>query len=415
MNAEIVSIGTELLLGSTIDSNSAALGKILATNGIDHLRRQTVGDNFDRMVESLQLAASRSDIVFTIGGLGPTEDDLTRKAIAHVSGRELEYSEEVEKQIRELLKRRGREFRDSQINQCYSPRGAEMLDNPEGTAPGIWLDVDGTLFVALPGPPREFLTMLREYIEPRLKEMGENPIAIRVVRVTGLGESDVEAAIAPMLKSENPTVATYAKSGEVHIRLAVRSADPESSLQKLADAEIHIRKVLGANVYGVDEETLEEVVLERLVDLNSTVATAESCTGGRIASRITGVTGSGDAFLGGVVSYAEGAKVQVLGVGKEVISKHGAVSHECARAMAEGASKKFGADYAISVTGFAGPTGGTDEDPIGTVYIGLASPDGVNSERHWFPGSRSTVQDRATQAALDMLYFELVETRPIGD
>lgn len=406
MTAEIVSVGTELLLGATIDTNSAELGKLLALCGVDHLRRQTVGDNLERMVEALTLAASRSDIVFTIGGLGPTEDDLTRQAISSVSGCDLVYSAEIERRIRDLMNRRGREYLESQRNQCFHPKGADILQNSEGTAPGFWLEFDGTVFVALPGPPREFNPMLKEQVLPKLERLGLEPIRIRVLKVTGLGESEVESAISPMLKSDSPTVATYAKTGEVHVRLAVRASEASSAV--IADAENEIRNILGSSVYGADDETLESVVLEILRDSGGTLSTAESCTGGRIASRITSVAGSGDAYLGGVVSYAESAKVGVLGVPSDLIARFGVVSEECAAAMAHGAREKFGSDYALSVTGYAGPSGGTEVNPVGTVYIGLGTPSRVDVRRFWFGGSRSSVQDRTSQSALEMMYFELV-------
>ncbi|MCH7905033.1 MAG: competence/damage-inducible protein A [Armatimonadetes bacterium] len=410
MNAEIVVVGTEILLGQIVDTNSAELGKVLAKFGVFHTHRQTVGDNLGRLADALRLALSRSDIVFTIGGLGPTQDDLTRDGIVEALGDKLVYDDSIEQGIRERLSARGVQFVPSMRNQAYRPSSATVLDNPNGTAPGLLCRVDGKTLIAMPGPRAEFMPMLEGPVSEFLRSVSEGVIHSRVLRVAGMGESMIESKIFELMKMDNPTVAPYAKVGEVHLRVSARAATVEEAEAMIAPVEEEIRNRLGDAVFSVDERPLQEVVLAMLRERGETLAVAESCTGGGLGAQITSVAGSSAAFLGGVISYSNETKSEMLGVSAETLETHGAVSSQAACEMAEGVRERTGADWGVSITGIAGPGGGSEEKPVGLVYIGVAEAGGTTVEKNVFPGQRDAIRARTIQQALVALRKRVAAT-----
>ncbi|MCO5296454.1 MAG: competence/damage-inducible protein A [Fimbriimonadaceae bacterium] len=401
MTAEIVSVGTELLMGQIADTNAQALGRMLPELGISHHFRQTVGDNLGRLTEALRLALGRSDIVFTIGGLGPTEDDLTRDGIAAALGVELVHDPEIEAGIRKIFEDRRLKWTESQRRQAMRPACAEALANPNGTAPGLFCRLGGKIVVAMPGPKGEFGPMLA-LVRDRLGT-GDSVIHSRILRVAGMGESAVEDRIRAELASANPSVAPYAKPGEVHLRLTARAASTAEADAMLDPLEERIRGLLGDAVFGVDDQTLESVVLAMLREAGQTLAVAESCTGGGLGARLTSVPGASDVFLGGVITYANEAKARLLDVPLPVLEGAGAVSEECAEAMAAGARGSLGADWAVSITGIAGPDGGTEAKPVGTVWIAIAGPGRTKAHEFQFRGTREDIRGRSSQMALTLL------------
>lgn len=408
MTAEIVSVGTELLMGQIVDTDAAHLAAVLPEFGVACLRRQTIGDNLGRLTEALKVALERSDIVFTIGGLGPTEDDLTRDAIAAASGQELILDEFIAERLRKLFASRNLPWLDRQLNQAMRPAEAKPIDNPNGTAPGLICPSGSKFVVALPGPKGEFVPMVEGPIRQWLSSHATGQvIRSRIVKSCGLGESIVEEMVRDLIHAENPTVAPYAHPGEVHLRLTASATNVASADALLDPLESKVRQILGEAIYGGTGDSLESVILAALRAKGQTLTVAESCTGGGLGARITSVPGSSDVFVGGIISYANEVKASVLGVRKETLETHGAVSEPCAREMADGARRVLEADWAISITGVAGPDGGTPQKPVGLVFIGVAGPDGTTVEEHRFRGSRDGVRQRAAQFALIQLRLRL--------
>jgi nicotinamide-nucleotide amidase len=417
--AEVVSIGTELLLGQIVDTDAAYLAQQLSALGISVYHRATVGDNFERARETVERAAGRADLVFLIGGLGPTMDDLTRDVIAAVMEAPLRRDGAIGGHLRDWFARRGASMADSILRQADVPEGALPLPNANGTAPGLWLEKNNTIVVALPGPPGELIPLFETEVYPRLRERtaGEpqaasarQVIRSRVLRIIDMGESMVEERVADLMRDANPTVAPYAKTGEVHLRVTSRATSVADADAMNAERAARLRERLGEVVYGEDETTLEQAVIALLIAGKRTVATAESCTGGLLAGRLTSVAGSSAAFHTGLVTYANEAKRDLLDVPEALIASVGAVSPEVARAMAENVRGLAATDYGISITGIAGPGGGTPEKPVGLVYIGLADENGVAVERHLFSGGRADIRLRTTQAALNLLRRALLKT-----
>ncbi len=408
MRAEIISVGTELLLGQIVDTNAAYLSQVLSSIGIDIYYRSTVGDNAARLADTLRTALSRSDVVITIGGLGPTEDDLTKETIADALGDEMVMDPESEAKIRGFFERRGLPIAESNLKQALRPNRGEVLPNDVGTAPGALFEKDGKVVMALPGPPGEFIPMVDRYVTPILSERaasisGRSVIKSRVLRVCGIGESAAEQRVKDLLASGNPSLAPYAKGGEVHFRVTAKASDADEAEHLIAGLESKVRERLGNFVYGADDETLEYVVVRMLIERKLTLGLAESCTGGLVANRITNVPGSSETFVGGIVAYSNDAKMKFLGVPEETLRAHGAVSPETAEAMAEGAARNIGTDIALGITGIAGPDGGTAERPIGLVYIALKTPSGIQVTKNMYGGSREDIRMRASQTALNML------------
>jgi nicotinamide-nucleotide amidase len=415
MGAEILTIGTELLLGQTIDTNAAYVAEQLAAAGIDVYWKTTVGDNEGRIGEALRQALSRSEIVIATGGLGPTEDDLTCRVIAAVLARPLVLDQTVLESIRRRFADRGLVMSKNNERQALIPEGATVLPNPRGTAPGLLIPArDGRMVVAMPGVPSEMQPMLTEQVIPRLRkrfEIGAR-IGSRILKTCGITESQLDEAIGDLARSSlNPTIALLAHPGEIHIRLTVKTTSHEEGERRLDDLEARLRERLGALLYGRDRERLEEVVGRLLLDAGQTVAVAESCTGGLVCHRLTNLPGSSAYVVRGEVVYSNRAKEDRLGVPHDLIARHGAVSRAVAQAMASGMREAARTDLALGITGIAGPGGGSAEKPVGLTYIAIASAEGVICREWRFLGDREINKLLASQAALDMVRRHLMSRR----
>ena len=407
MQAEIVSVGTEILLGQIADTNAQILGKLMPEYGITHRYRQTVGDNLGRLVGSLKLALSRSDIVFTIGGLGPTEDDLTREGVAEALGLQLTVDPDIVSALRELFTKRNLPWLERQERQAMRPIGSTILDNPNGTAPGLYIAREGKHVFLLPGPRGEFAPMVNGPVRAILANLaGSEVIASRILKVVGMGESLVEEHLRALLESSNPSVATYAKPAEVHIRVTALANNREAAFELLQPVTDRVRDLLGLHVFGTDDETLEENLLALLRERHQTVSTAESITGGGVAARLTAVPGSSGVFRGGLVTYQVEAKKDLLGLSHEVVSDP--VSESCAREMALACLRNLGTDWAVSTTGNAGPTADAGGKAVGLVYVAVASANKCDVQEFKFRGQRQDIQARATQSALAMLRTRVI-------
>ena len=405
LRAEIIAIGSELLTPHRTDTNSLWLTQRLNSVGIEVQLKTVVGDDEAILEESLRDALRRSAVIISTGGLGPTEDDITRKVFARVTGRHLKLDYEVLEGIRQRFASRGYQMTPNNERQALILDGGKVLPNPNGSAPGIKLDQDGKLIVLLPGPPRENQPMFDDYVMPDLERMSRGVrIARRVLKVTGLGESALDDMIAPIYKEyTNPTTTVLFTDSEIEIHLtgsADTAARAEEIVSELTDK---LEEKLGYYLYSTTGESLEEVVGHRLRLKQFTIATAESCTGGLVAERITRVSGSSDYFVGSVVSYTNDVKSHLLDVPEDMIEMHGAVSGEVAEAMARGVKARTGSTIGVSVTGTAGPGGGTDAVPVGTVYVGLADDVVTSNRRLVLPGDRHLVRWRASTAALEMV------------
>ena len=414
MSAEILCIGTELLLGNITNGNARWIAEQLAALGIPHHRQLVVGDNRERLIAELQVAASRCRVLITTGGLGPTPDDLTTEAIAAAFGAPLVEHPQVWAEIQARLALRGRPCAASNRRQAFLPEGAALLPNPTGTAPGmIWSPRPEFTILTFPGVPSEMRAMWQATAAPWLQAAGlaEGVFASRMLHFWGVGESNLAEQMADLLESANPTVAPYAGSGEVKLRITARAATAEAAAQLLEPVEAEIRARTGALYFGVDDASLASVLLEQLRRHGQTLAVAESCTGGGLGAALAAVPGASDVFLGGVIAYANSVKQGVLGVPAELLAAHGAVSDPVARAMAEGARRATGADWALAITGVAGPGGGSAEKPVGLVHIAVAGPAGCSSEGVRFGASRgrSWIQTLAAGEALNRLRLALLE------
>ena len=405
MNAEIISVGTELLLGHTVNTDTTIIARELSALGIDLLFSCTVGDNAERLRAALREALSRSDVVITTGGLGPTGDDLTKETIAEAAGVELVLHEESRQRIETYFK--GRYCGENQYKQAMLPKGCTVFPNDAGTAPGCGLETDtGKVVIMLHGPPSEMELMLKRYAVPYLAQREQAIIVSRMVRVFGIGEGAAEEKIRDLTEGANPTAATYAKENEMFVRITAKAATEQeaAALCEPVVREVCVR--LGEFVYGVDVESLEEVVVHGLQEKGLHLATAESCTGGLVAKRLTDVPGASEVFEMGAVTYSNDVKSMLLGVPEELFPAYGAVSEPVARAMAEGVRKKAGASLGLGITGLAGPGGGTPEKPVGLVYMALSDGTHTWVRRMDPPGrvkNRTWVRDRAAHYALDMV------------
>lgn len=404
MNIEIIAVGTELLSTRFRDTNSLYLTDRLADLGLPVVRRTIVGDQGPGLEASLRRALDFSDLVLVSGGLGPTGDDLTREAAAAALGRGLLYRPDLLAAMESRFLLRGQAMPEPNRRQAWIVEGAEVLANDAGTAPGQWIEAGRSRLVLLPGPPRELQSVFEAGVIPRLSGWARPGFVRTVIRSTGLPESEVEARLEGLYPDSDSRVLTVlASPGRVDLHLAAESS---ALLEELAG---RIRERLGPAVYGGDGIDLEDVVIGMLIRTVSTLATAESCTGGLLAHRLTNVPGSSRAYLGGYVTYGNEAKVRDLGLDPDLIASRGAVSEEAARAMAEGARSRLGSDWALALTGIAGPDGGTPDKPVGLVHIALAGRSGTEAERRVFPGRRDAVKTQASQRALDLLRRRLMD------
>lgn len=405
-NAEIIAIGSELLTPERVDTNSLVITQHLNLLGVEVVVKQVIGDDRERLTAAIRVATERSDIVILIGGLGPTEDDVTRDAAAAALGRRLVLSLEQESVLISRFRQINRPMAKNNLRQAYLLEGAEAMANPNGTAPGQFLSTHRGALALLPGPPRELKPMVANELVPRLRHVvPRQVIRVRNFRITGIGESDLDTLIAPIYsKYTNPVTTVLSSPGDLFVQLRARCDNEQEAMALLREVGNPIAEILGDRVYTENAEEPLEAVIGRLLRKHRVkVATAESCTGGLVAARITDQPGSSDYFVGGYVTYSEAQKREILGVPKEVLAEHSAVSEAVAAAMARGALQRSGANYAISITGYAGPDGGTDFDPVGTVYIGIAGPAGIEVKRIRHGGDRQRIRTLATQSALDQL------------
>jgi len=411
LSAEIIAIGSELLTSNRTDTNSLWLTDKLNRVGIDVKLKTVVGDDDARLEETIKDAVKRSRVVLTTGGLGPTEDDITRKVVARALGKRLSLDEKVLEEIRERFRSFGvANMPERNSRQAMVISGAQVLPNPNGSAPGLFLEHEGCAIALMPGPPREMKPMFENHVQERLEKLaGGVRFATRVLRVAGLGESAVDEKIAPIYtKYENPQTTILFNSSEIEIHLRAHGRTEADAEALLDDLALKIEQELGNSAFSFRGETMEEVVGRRLAMTGFTLAVAESCTGGLIAQRLTSVPGSSKYFTEGVVTYSNEAKVRLLGVDKKMILEFGAVSQQVARDMARGVRHRAKTDFGLAVTGIAGPDGGTAEKPVGLVFIALADDAHTEHKRLMIPGDRELVRWRASQAALDMLRRRLI-------
>ena len=412
MVVELLSVGTELLLGSIVNTNAQFLAEKCARLGLSVFCQTVVGDNPGRLRQAVDTAVSRSDMVILTGGLGPTEDDLTKETCAQVFGWPLVEDGHTRERIQGFFKNGiYKEIPENNWKQAMIPQGALVLDNDNGTAPGLIMEKDEKRLILLPGPPNEMIPLFNNQVEPYLRKLRPGFLVSRMVKVCGVGESQVEDTLLDLIDGQsNPTIATYAKTGEVHVRVTASAPDEETAEKLIKPVVKEIKRRLGRAVYSVKEEETLEMALVRLLKKHElTVATAESCTGGLVASRIVNVPGASDVFKEGFVTYSNKAKRKHLDVSKGTLKKYGAVSSQTAREMAIGGAFATDSDVCVSVTGIAGPDGGTEETPVGLVYMACCFKDKVTVEKYQFKGNRDKVREHAAVRALDLVRRTVLE------
>ena len=410
LTAEIIAIGSELLAPDRSDTNSLWLTEQLNRLGIEVKLKTIVGDDDARLEEAIKDATRRSKVVITTGGLGPTEDDITRKITARALGRRLLLDETVLEEIKRRFQSFGVTMPERNSRQAMVIEDAQVLPNPNGTAPGMFLEHSGTAVVLLPGPPREMQPMFINHVVPNLeRRSGSVRVVRRMLRVAGMGESAVDEKIAPVYtKYDNPQTTILFNQSEIEIHLTARGRTEDEANQLLDRVVLEIEEQLGNAIFSFSGEKMEEVIGLKLAVGGYTLSVAESCTGGLLAQRITEVPGSSKYFIEGVVTYSNDSKTRLLGVEPILLLEHGAVSAPVAEAMAEGVRNRADTDFALSITGIAGPDGGTEEKPVGTVFIAISSEAGTEHRRLKLPGDRNLIRWRATQAALDLLRRRLI-------
>lgn len=408
MNAEIISIGSELLLGQIPNTDAQYISQKLAQIGIDVYYHTVIGDNRHRLLEILKTASQRSDIIITTGGLGPTLDDLTKETVSDFLGLDMELDEDSLASIRCYFEQMNRPMSDENIKQAMFPKGAIILPNDRGTAPGALIIDRETSYLILPGPPHELIHMFEKYALPYLKEYSDETIYSRVIKIYGMGESAVEEKIRDILEDQhNPTIAPLAGHGEVSLRITAKTSRNTDPKELIDPIEKEIRKRLGDVIYGTDDDTLEGVLVEQLIEKNKTIAVAESCTGGYITDALTNIPGASQVFRESFVTYSNDAKVKRLGVSKRTLDRWGAVSSQTAYEMVHGLLKETGADIGVAVTGIAGPGGATLNKPIGLVYIGVGTSHGIDVKEYKFNGDRLKIKRSTAKTALDMARRQL--------
>ncbi len=411
-SVEFIAVGTELLLGQIVNTNASWVASRLAEAGIDHFQQTVVGDNLDRLVAAINEAAARADAVILSGGLGPTQDDLTREAMAAAAGVDLARDEDYANRLRAYWEARGRQMPESNLKQADQPVGATTLPNPKGTAPGLRLEMGDTVLFAVPGVPAELHPMVDEHVMPMLRQLagGEDSVMVsRIIRTWGESESRVGEILDDLFRtSTNPTVAFLASSGEIKVRLTARGDTATAAAALIAPVEQVVRERLGQLVFGADDDTIEQVIFAALRAQCWTLGTAESATGGMIAARLTSVPGSSDHFRGAIIAYQEDLKVELLGVSPATIAHHGVVSEAVAAEMAAGAAKMLGVDVVVAVTGSAGPD--PQDKPVGTMVTAVHTPQGTVARTLRLPGDRERVRTYTTTAALHHLRLALQRT-----
>lgn len=409
MKCEIIAVGTEVILGDILNSNAQYLAKELANLGVDVYYHEAVGDNKERILDCFKRSLDRSDIIITTGGLGPTKDDMTKELAAEFFGMDMCLHEESLQKIKDYFKKMGREFVKSNEKQAYFPKEAIILDNENGTAPGAIFEKDDKTIIVLPGPPKEMEPMFKNHVRKYLEKRTGDTIVSEVLRVFGIGESSAEKKLQDLIDNgKNPTIAPYAKEGEVIFRITAKAKSEEEAKKLIKPLKDEVYSRLGDAVYNTGDTTLQDTVAEMLVNKDMTIGVSESCTGGLLSSKLIEYPGISKVFLEGAVTYSNEAKMRTLNVKKETLEKFGAVSHETAKEMAEGIAKRAGARIGVSTTGIAGPTGGTEEKPVGLVYFGIYVDGEVKSYKHIFTGDRNSVRNRASMIALDIVRRSLL-------
>ena len=405
MVVEIISVGTEILLGNIVNTNAAYLSEKCAALGLSCYYQDVVGDNEERLYETMRTALSRADVLLISGGLGPTQDDLTKETAAKVMGKQLYLHEESKAAIKDFFEKRGLEITDNNWKQAMMPEGCIVVDNPNGTAPGVIMAENGKHVVLMPGPPNEMIPMFEISIMPYLGKLQDGVIFSQTVKVCGVGESKAETMVKDLIETQsNPTIATYAKTGEVHLRVTARAEDEKSAKKLVKPMVKELKGRFGSHVYTTEDDvTLEKAVVDLLLANKLTITTVESCTGGLLAARLINVPGVSEVYKSGYITYSNKAKRRLLGIKKNLLSKHGAVSKEIAREMAKGAALLSKADVTVSVTGIAGPDGGTEEKPVGLVYIGCAVCGKVTVEEYHFSGDRAKIRENTVSSALSLM------------
>lgn len=406
MVVELISVGTELLLGNIVNTNTQYLAEQCALLGLSMYHQVCVGDNRERLAEAVRTALGRCDVLILTGGLGPTEDDLTKEVCADVMGLPLEEDPHTRERIKEYFKNSiFQVIPDNNWKQAQVPKGAIVLDNSNGTAPGLILEKDHQAAILLPGPPNELYPLFAEQVIPYLKKQQPEVILSQMVKICGYGESQVEEKLLDLIDSQgNPTIATYAKTGEVHLRITAKTSSEEEAKALIKPLAKEIKKRFGEGVYTTkNDETLEMNVVRLLKKYDLTVTTAESCTGGLLSARLVNVPGVSDVFREGFITYSNKSKRKILGVSKSTLKKYGPVSESVAKEMATGGVFETDADVCIAITGLAGPDGGSDEIPVGTVFIACYLKDKVSVEKYQFKGNRNKIREQAVVKALDLL------------
>lgn len=405
MTVELICVGTELLLGNIVNTNAAYMSEKCAMLGLSMYYQSVVGDNQERLADLLRTAKDRSDIIILCGGLGPTQDDLTKETAAKVMGKSLTEDKRARQEIEDFLRKRGRKITENNWKQALVPEGSKVLYNPNGTAPGMILEEEKVRVILLPGPPNELVPMFEEQVYPYLKRLQPEVICSKMVKICGMGESAAETEILDLIQQqENPTLAPYAKTGEVHLRLTARAETEAQALSMIEPLEQELQRRFGSLIYTDREEvTLEMAVAELLSEHHLTVTTAESCTGGLLAGRLINVPGISGNLKEGYITYSNEAKERLLGVSPKTLEKYGAVSEETVLEMAEGGARAANADICVSISGIAGPDGGTEEKPVGLVYLCCYCKGKTYVERNLYTGNRSKVREYAVASALTLL------------
>lgn len=405
MVVELISVGTEILLGNIVNTNAAFLAEKCAGLGLSCYYQDVVGDNEERLSETIRLALSRADILLLSGGLGPTQDDLTKEVAAKVMEKPLYLHEESKTAIQQYFERKGMEITDNNWKQAMVPEGCIVVDNPNGTAPGIIMAQEGKHVILMPGPPNEMIPMFETSIMPYLSELQSCVIYSQTVKICGIGESKAETMVADLIEQQtNPTIATYAKTGEVHLRVTARAEDEKAAKKLVKPMVKELKGRFGNNIYTTDSEvTLEKSVVDLLQANGLTACTVESCTGGMLAARLINVPGVSEVFKSGYITYSNKSKRSLLGIKKNILLKHGAVSDKIAREMAKGAAMLAKTDVSVSTTGIAGPDGGSEEKPVGLVYIACNVRGTIEVRECHFSGNRTKIRESTVSAALSLM------------
>lgn len=411
MTVELICVGTEILLGNIVNTNGAYLAEKCAALGLSSYFQTVVGDNEERLTQVLSAAVSRSDIVILSGGLGPTEDDITKEVAAKVCGKELRGDEHSMERIAEYFAAKDIIPTENNWKQAMVPEGSTVLDNDNGTAPGIIIETDQCKVILLPGPPGELIPMFEEKVVPYLQQMTSGVIQSQTVKICGVSESSVETMVKDLIeKQTNPTIATYAKTGEVHIRVTAAAETSQKAVKLIKPVVKELKSRFGQDIYTTDENTtLEKAVVDLLLANHLTVTCAESCTGGMFSSRLINVPGISEVYKSGYITYSNKAKRNLLGVKKSTLQRHGAVSPQTAKEMAKGVALVSKADVAVAITGIAGPDGGTEEKPVGLVYIACSVKGNVTVQEYCFKGNRTKVREAAVSAALKLMRACILE------